>query len=149
MDGIKKKLLDVAYLISMQNVVAKKVKKWLPIFFGSKIYLWMGKYNIVVIVFSLNFAGEMNCLIPLCVHEKVYLKDIRNKNLSKFSTSCKLQMTKHCCFPIVLEVKNFTPLNFDVIFRFDSSPCSNVCNPTSLLLWRWVLNACLHLNALV
>jgi hypothetical protein len=27
MDGIKKKLLDVAYLISMQNVVAKKVKK--------------------------------------------------------------------------------------------------------------------------
>jgi hypothetical protein len=44
--------------------------KWLPIVFGSKIYLWMRIYNIVVIVFSFDFEGEMNYLVPLCVHER-------------------------------------------------------------------------------
>jgi hypothetical protein len=58
-------------------------------------------------------------------------------------------MTKHCCFPIFLEVKKFIPLSFDVILKFDFSPRTNVCNPTLLLLWGWVLNACLHINALV
>jgi hypothetical protein len=149
MDGIQISLLDVSCLTSMQNVVAKKMKKWWPIIFGLKVYLWMKKYNIVVIVFNSDFEGEMNCLIPLCVHERVYLKNIWNKNLAKFSTFCKLQMTKHCCFPIFLEVKSFTPLNFDVIFRFNFSPCTNVCSPTLLLLWGWALNACLRLNALV
>jgi hypothetical protein len=149
MDGIQISLLDVACLTSMQSVVAKKMKKWLHIVFDSKNYLWMGKYNIVVIVFNLNFEGEMNCIIPLCVHERMYLKDIWNKNLSKFSTSCKFQMTKHCCFPIFLEVKSFTPFKFDVIFKNDFLPCTNVCNPTSLLLWGWTLNACLCLHALV
>ncbi len=42
---------------------------------------------------------------------------VRNKNLAKFSTSCKLQMIKHCCFPTFLEVPRFVnPLSFDVIF---------------------------------
>jgi len=30
----------------------------------------MRKYNIVVIVFNFDFEGEMNYLIPLCVHER-------------------------------------------------------------------------------
>jgi hypothetical protein len=30
----------------------------------------MKKYNIVVIVFNFDFEGEMNYLVPLCVHEK-------------------------------------------------------------------------------
>jgi len=28
------------------------------------------KYNIVVIVFSFDFEGKMNYLVPLCVHER-------------------------------------------------------------------------------
>jgi hypothetical protein len=28
------------------------------------------KYNIVVIIFSFDFEGEMSCLVPLFVHEK-------------------------------------------------------------------------------
>jgi hypothetical protein len=35
----------------------------------------------------------------------------------------------------------FVPLNFNVIFKFDFSPCTNVCIPTLLLLWGWPLNA--------
>jgi len=34
------------------------------------MYLWMMKYNIVVIVFNFDFEGEMSCLFPLFVHEK-------------------------------------------------------------------------------
>jgi hypothetical protein len=30
----------------------------------------MRKYNIVVIVFIFDFEGEMNCVVPLCVHER-------------------------------------------------------------------------------
>jgi len=42
--------------------------KWTPIVFGSKTYLWMRKYKIVVIFFSFDFEGEMNYSIPLCVN---------------------------------------------------------------------------------
>jgi hypothetical protein len=34
-----------------------------------KMYLWMMKYNIVVITFSFDFEGEMSYLVPLFVHE--------------------------------------------------------------------------------
>jgi len=30
----------------------------------------MKKYNIVVIIFNFDFESEMNCLVPLCVHER-------------------------------------------------------------------------------
>jgi hypothetical protein len=50
-------------------------------------------------------------------------------------------MIKHFCFPTFLEVPRFVPLNFNVIFRFDFSRCTNVCIPTLLLLWGWALNA--------
>ncbi len=30
----------------------------------------MMKYNIVMIIFSFDFEGEMSCLVPLFVHEK-------------------------------------------------------------------------------
>jgi hypothetical protein len=52
MDGIQISLLDVACLSSMQNVVARKCGKMITHFFGSKTYLWIRKYKIVVIVFS-------------------------------------------------------------------------------------------------
>jgi hypothetical protein len=52
-------------------------------------------------------------------------------------------------FSLFFEVKSFIPLKFDVIFRFNLSPCTNVFNPTLLLLWRWPLNACIHINSLV
>jgi hypothetical protein len=43
----------------------------------------------------------------------------------------------------------FVPLSFDVNFKFNFSPCTNVCSPTLLLLWGWVLNACIQgINAL-
>jgi hypothetical protein len=58
-------------------------------------------------------------------------------------------MIKHCCFPTFLEVPSFLPLRFDLIFRSNSSPCTNVCNPTLLLLWVMALNACFRINALV
>jgi hypothetical protein len=58
-------------------------------------------------------------------------------------------MIKHCCFPTFLEVPSFVPLSFDVIFRYYFSPCTDVCNPTLLLLWGMALNACLRINALV
>jgi hypothetical protein len=45
----------------------------------------MRKYNIVVIVFSFDFAGEMNYLFPLCVHErKCALKRYETKILQSF-----------------------------------------------------------------
>jgi hypothetical protein len=71
------------------------------------------------------------------------------KNLAKFSTLCKLQMTKCYCFPIFLEENVFTPLSFDVNFKSNFSQCTNVCSPTLLLLWGWALNACLHINVIV
>jgi hypothetical protein len=49
---------------------------WLPIVFGSKTYLWMKKYNIVVIVFSFNFEGEMNFNSIMCIWKKMCLKEI-------------------------------------------------------------------------
>jgi hypothetical protein len=58
-------------------------------------------------------------------------------------------MIKHCCFPTFLEVSSFVPLSFDVMFKSNFSPCTNVCFPTLLLLWGWPLNACLRTNALV
>jgi hypothetical protein len=54
----------------MQNAVARKGGKMITHFFCSKTYLWMKKYDIVVIVFSSDFEGEMNFFVPLCVHEK-------------------------------------------------------------------------------
>jgi hypothetical protein len=58
-------------------------------------------------------------------------------------------MIKHYYFLAFLEVPSFVPLKYDVIFRSDFSPCINVCSPTLLILWGMVLNACLHINALV
>jgi hypothetical protein len=58
-------------------------------------------------------------------------------------------MIKHCCLPTFLEVPSFVPLSFDIVFRFDFSPCTSVCNPTLLLLWGMALNACFYINALV
>ncbi len=125
--------------------------KWLPIVFGSKLtYLWMKKYHIVVVVSNFDF-WKWNELFNsiMCTWERMCLKTIWNKNLAKFSTSCKFQMQiKHCCFSTFLEVPSFVPLNSDVIFRFDFSPCTNVCNPTLLLLWGWVLNACFHIKCI-
>jgi hypothetical protein len=46
------------------------VIKWLPIVFGSKFYPRMKIHNIVVIVLNFDFEGEMNYLVPLCVHER-------------------------------------------------------------------------------
>jgi hypothetical protein len=54
------------------HMVARKHGKMITHFFCSKIYVWMRKYNIVVIVFSFDFEGEMNYLLPLCVHERVF-----------------------------------------------------------------------------
>jgi hypothetical protein len=51
----------------------------------------------------------------------------------KVSTFCKLQMIKHCCCPTCLEVPSFVPLRFDVIFKSNFSPCTNVCKPRLLL----------------
>jgi len=56
-------LLDVTCLISMQNVhmamwLQENVAKRLPFFFGSKIYLWMRKYNIVVIFSALILKAK-------------------------------------------------------------------------------------------
>jgi hypothetical protein len=45
----------------------ENVEKWLPFFFCSNTYIWMRKFNIVV---NFDFEGEMNHLIPLCVHER-------------------------------------------------------------------------------
>jgi hypothetical protein len=70
MDGIEISLLDVACLTFMQNVATRKRGKMITHFFGSKFYFWMKKYNIVVIVFNFDFEGEMNYLVPICVHEK-------------------------------------------------------------------------------
>jgi len=58
-------------------------------------------------------------------------------------------MIKHYCFPTFIQVLSFVPLSYNVIFKFDFSPRTNVCNPTSLLSWGMALNACLHINALV
>ncbi len=70
MEGIHIYLLDVACLISMQNAMAKKHGKMITHCFCSKIYLWMGKYNVVIIVFNFDFEGEMNFFVPLCVHAR-------------------------------------------------------------------------------
>jgi len=70
MDGTKIYLLALACLTYMQNVVTSKHDKLITHCFGSKTYLWMRKYNIIVIIFSSDFKGEMNCLVPLCVHER-------------------------------------------------------------------------------
>jgi hypothetical protein len=56
-------------------------------------------------------------------------------------------MIKHFCFPTFLEVPSFVPLSFDVIFKSNFSPCTNVFSPTLLLL-GWVLNTCIRINAL-
>jgi hypothetical protein len=48
----------------------------------------MRKYNIVVIVFSFDFEGEMKYLVPLCVHERKYvLKRYETKILQSFQPS--------------------------------------------------------------
>jgi len=110
--------------------------KWLPIVFGSKLtYLWMKKYNIVVVVFNFDF-WKWNELFSsiMCTWERMCLKKIWNKNLAKFSTSCKFQMIKHCCFPTFLEVPSFVPLNFDVIFRSDFSPCTKCMQPNIVVV---------------
>jgi hypothetical protein len=49
-------------------MVARKCGKMVTHVFGSDIYLWMKKYNIVVIIFNFDFEGEMNYFVPLCVH---------------------------------------------------------------------------------
>ncbi len=134
----------------MQNAIPNKHGKMITHCFWFKInlsldeeiqhccrcfQLWFWKWNEL-------FSSIM------CTWERMCLEKIWNKNLAKFSTSCKFQMIKHCCFPTFLEVPSFVPLNSDVIFRFDFSPCINVCNPTLLLLWGWVLNACFHIKCI-
>jgi hypothetical protein len=110
----------------------------------------MKKYNIVVIVFNFDFEGEMNYLVPLCVHEREHaLKRYETKILQSFQPFVNYKLIKHCCFPTFLEVPSFVSLNSDVVFKFNFSPCINVCSPTLLLLWGWALNACLCINALV
>ncbi len=119
-------------------------------FFGSKFYFWMKKYNIVVIVFNFDFEGEMNYLVPLCVHEgECALKRYETKILQSFQPFVNYKLIKHCYFPTFLEVPSFISLNSDVIFKSNFSPCTNVYSPTLLLLWGWALNACLCINALV
>jgi hypothetical protein len=45
----------------------------------------MRKYNIVVIVFSFDFQGEINYLVPLCVHDRgCALKKYETKILQSF-----------------------------------------------------------------
>jgi hypothetical protein len=57
--------------------------------------LWFWRWN------ELVFSSIM------CTLENMCLKKIWNKNLVKFSTFCKLQMIKHCCFPTFLRCKVF------------------------------------------
>jgi hypothetical protein len=69
-----------------------------------------------------------------------------NECLAKFSTFYELKMIKHDSH--ISWGAKFVPLSFDVIFRSDFTPCINVWSPSLLLLWGWVLNACLYINAL-
>ncbi len=83
MDGIQISLLNVVCLTSMQNVVTRKRGKMITYCFWVKnLSLDKDIQNIVVIVFSFDFEGEMNYLIPLCVHEKECASKIyKTKNL--------------------------------------------------------------------
>jgi hypothetical protein len=120
-----------------------------PFFFVQKFIFGWG--NITLLSFFQLWFWRQNELFSsiMCTWENMCFKYIWNKHLAKFSTFCKLQMIKHCCFPRFLEVSSFVPLSFDVMFKFNFSPCTNVCHPTLLLLWGWSLNACLCTNALV
>jgi hypothetical protein len=78
-------LFDVYAECAHGHMVARKCGKMITHYFGSKFYFWMKKYNIVVIVFSFDFEGKMNYLIPLCVHEKeCALKKYETKTLESF-----------------------------------------------------------------
>jgi hypothetical protein len=54
----------------MQNVVTKKCGKMITHCFLFKNLSLDKKISIVVIVFNFDFEGEMNFLVPLCVHER-------------------------------------------------------------------------------
>jgi hypothetical protein len=109
----------------MQNVVARKCGKMITHYFlFKKLFLdeeiwhcchgfqfWFWRWNVFF------------CSI-MCTWEKMWLKDIWNKNLAKISTLCKLQMIKHSCFSTFLEVPSFVPLSSNVIFRSDFSTCT-------------------------
>jgi hypothetical protein len=85
MDGIQKFLLDVTCLNYMQNVVARKHGNMITHFFGSKISIWMRKYNIIVIVFNFDFEGEMNYLFHyVYMRENVFERDMKQKFLQSF-----------------------------------------------------------------
>jgi hypothetical protein len=89
------------------------------------------KNDIVLIVFSFDFEGEMNFFCSsMCTWKKMWLKEIWNNKFAKISTLCKLQMIKHCHFPTFFEVPSFVPLSCDTIFKSNFSPCTNVCSPT-------------------
>jgi hypothetical protein len=67
-------------------MVARKRGEMITHFFGSKNYLWLKKYNIVVIIFSFYFEGKMNHLVPLCVHERKFaLKNMKQKSCKIFN----------------------------------------------------------------
>jgi hypothetical protein len=85
-DGIQISLLDVACLTLCKMWLQENVAKWLPIVFGSKIYLCMRKYNIFYIVFNFDFVDEMNFFVPLCVmKENVLEKDMKQKSCKVFT----------------------------------------------------------------
>jgi hypothetical protein len=84
----------------------KNVEKWLPNFFGSKTYIWMKKYNIVVIIFNSNFESEMKILIPLCVHErKCAWKKYETKKLQSFWPFASYKWLNIVVFPYFLKWK--------------------------------------------
>jgi hypothetical protein len=86
MDGIQVSLLDVACLNYMQNVIARKLGKMITHFFGSKTYIWMRKYNIVVIVFNFDFEGEMNYFVPyVYMRANVFERDMKPKICNFFN----------------------------------------------------------------
>jgi hypothetical protein len=150
MDGIQISLLNVPCLTFMQNLVVRKHGKMNTHCFWFKILSLDEEIQHCFHCFQL-WCWRWNELFSsiMCTWKRMCLKKIWNKNLVKFSTFCKLQMIKHCCFPTFLEVPSFVPLSSNVIFRFNFSPCINVCSPTLLLLWGWVLNSYLCINALV
>jgi hypothetical protein len=66
-------------------MATRKHGKMITHCFWFKKKIWMKKYNIVVIVFSFDFEGEMNYLVPLGVHEReCVLKRYETKILQSF-----------------------------------------------------------------
>jgi hypothetical protein len=87
MDGIQFSLLDVVCLTSMQNVVARKHGKMITHCFWFKILSLDEDIQHFCHCFSSNFEGEMNYLVPLCVHER---KCISKNQRNMKQKSCKV-----------------------------------------------------------